>query len=140
MQTRCIEWAKARNRSGYGVFRRKGRNFLAHRAALFAYMGIQKSNLSVLHKCDNPGCVNPEHLYLGTQAQNVRDMCERGRARGGALTPLRGEAAPWSKLTAADVRAIRDWKGTQQEIAVRLGVAQQTISDIQRGRRWRGLE
>lgn len=139
MATACIEWTRCKNANGYGVLRRGGRNHLVHRVALFDFMGIKASNLHVLHKCDNPGCVNPEHLYLGTHARNMADMKTRRRAKAGPGQGS-GESNPASKLTAEQVLEIRRRTGEpQRRLAREFGVIQQTISDIQRRRLWRHI-
>jgi len=83
----CWEWTAARTNLGYGVIAlpmRGGRTF-AHRLSAVIHFGMFDRRLLVCHKCDNPPCVNPDHLYLGTHAQNTRDMVDRGRARGGNM-------------------------------------------------------
>lgn len=82
----CWEWTGQRkHRPGYhyGVLRRprKGAPFYAHRYSVMLHFGMFDRRLNVLHRCDNPPCVNPAHLYLGTQRDNVRDMLNRGRGR-----------------------------------------------------------
>ncbi len=75
----CWVWTAATvGRAGHGSFR-NGRHVLAHRYAYQAYVGSIPRGQVVRHKCDNPKCVNPDHLELGTQADNMRDMAERGR-------------------------------------------------------------
>lgn len=75
----CWEWTGSRNKKGYGVFRAIGRVELAHRASWALANGLIPSGLCVLHKCDRPSCVNPAHLFIGTQADNVADMEAKGR-------------------------------------------------------------
>lgn len=90
--------------------------------------------LCVLHKCDNPGCCNPGHLFLGTQADNVRDMEEKGRTRR-----QKGETNGQAKLTATNVREIRRRCASgkaQQVIANAFGISNQTVSDICTGHSW----
>ena len=79
----CIEWQGARNekRGGYGVRRFRGRQWRAHRAAWVEAYGEIPEGMLVLHRCDNPPCVNVEHLFLGTQADNLADMTTKGRRR-----------------------------------------------------------
>lgn len=77
--------------------------------------------MCVCHSCDMPACVRPDHLFLGTQADNLRDMARKGRR-------ARGEKLPQSKLTSDYVRAIRNASGTHAEIAIRFGVSRPTIS------------
>lgn len=86
----------------------------------------------VLHSCDNPRCINPEHLSLGTHKDNTQDMLRKNRNR-----PPRGESNGNRKLTAAEVEEIRlaDW-GTQKQIGARYGVGQDQVSRIKGGKRW----
>ncbi len=113
----CIEWTGGRNRDGYGRFWRDGRYVLAHRAI----MGDPHGEL-VLHTCDNPGCVNPAHLYVGTRQDNMDDMARR----------MRG----CHKLTEAAVRAIRASPKSNAEVARRYGVTSMNISLIRRHKTW----
>jgi hypothetical protein len=75
----CWEWTGARNWKGYGVLRVDERNQLAHRIAYQLAYGETPFDLYVLHHCDNPGCVRPDHLFLGTLADNNADMRAKGR-------------------------------------------------------------
>lgn len=95
----CREWDLGRNRGGYGQssFRRKGVG--AHRLSYAAFNGVVKQGLYVLHRCDNPPCINPKHLFLGTDLDNVRDMLKKGRDNyrkrqqtcGAGIHPMKGE-------------------------------------------------
>jgi hypothetical protein len=76
----CWEWRGAKSRFGYGRFIVGRNNRLAHRVAWAATRGEIPVGMNVCHRCDNPSCVNPDHLFLGTQRDNVRDMHEKGRA------------------------------------------------------------
>lgn len=83
----CINWGGAKTAAGYGTFRENGKPMYAHRASYADSRGVPMESLVglvVRHKCDNPSCFNPDHLDIGTQADNLRDMRERGRYR---LTP-----------------------------------------------------
>jgi hypothetical protein len=91
----------------------------------------------VLHKCDVPACVNPEHLFLGTQSDNVRDCVSKGRHRNG---PVAGEKNGNAKLTAehvAEIRAKAKNKQTRASIAKEYGVTPAHISHICLGTKWR---
>lgn len=77
----CIEWAGARNRQGYGITYKDGKGRRAHRVAWEEANGPIPEGLFVCHSCDNPPCVNSEHLFLGTPNDNVQDMLRKGRAR-----------------------------------------------------------
>lgn len=82
--TPCIEFAGYKTAKGYGMIRREGKCWRAHRWAYYQAYGPIPDGMVVRHKCDNPACVNPDHLELGTQADNMADMHQRGRAKVGS--------------------------------------------------------
>ena len=132
----CVIWTGYCNaaRGGYGI---TGRRKRAHRVAWEKAFGEIPDGLHVLHRCDNPPCVNPEHLFLGTHADNMRDMCDKGRRKGGAPT---GEKNQLSKLRAADVIEMRNLsaRGVRDATLARLyGVVQSTVYSILTNRTWR---
>lgn len=105
---RCWEWTASRFHTGYGSIRIAGKLRYAHRVAYEISFGNTQSRLDVLHKCDNPPCVNPEHLFAGTHKENMDDMVRKGRQRKpGPNTPARGEASGKCKLTDQQVDEIR---------------------------------
>lgn len=80
MESSCWMWTKAKDRNGYGRFWSGTQTIRAHRAAWTLANGpISPDNICVCHRCDNPGCVNPEHLFLGSNADNTQDMITKGR-------------------------------------------------------------
>jgi HNH endonuclease len=79
----CWEWQGVKNGDGYGQFKRDGQMVPAHRIAFELIHGEIPNGLYVLHQCDNPPCVKPSHLYLGTQFDNMRDMFQKGRDNPG---------------------------------------------------------
>jgi hypothetical protein len=92
----------------------------------------------VLHACDTPLCVRPDHLFRGTQSDNMRDMVAKGRKRGGA--PL-GEANPRSRLTAEQVRYVRSRSKSERLLLAReLNVSASCIDHVQAGRSWQSLD
>jgi hypothetical protein len=107
------------------------RPLLAHRASWLITHGPIPDGLYVLHRCDNGRCVNPAHLFLGTQRQNIHDMIAKGRDR------ITGERAHQAILTSDQVREIRRSTESARVIAKRLGVAFQTISDVRRRKNWK---
>lgn len=122
----------------YGrLIRRGGRLIKAHRESYEIHRGEVPDTLKVCHHCDTPLCVNPDHLFLGTQRQNLADMREKSRHPG--PTPLRGEAGNSAKLTEAAVREVRALKGVepQRVTATRLGVSQSAIMRIVTRRNWK---
>ena len=132
----CAEWTANRRPSGYGKFWFRGKDCSAHRVAYeLAYTPIP-DGLWVLHRCDNPPCVNPAHLFLGTHADNVRDRDTKGRQ----VTP-RGEENGQAKLTAAIVREIRAAHSLGEvsyaELSRRYGVNRATAHCAITGRTWK---
>ncbi len=143
----CWEWIGARYSSGYGVIRLdapRRAHTGAHRVSWELHHGPIPEGLCVLHSCDNGGCVNPEHLFLGTLRDNTQDMVNKGRARGGQQPGVRaGEAHPLAKLTRVQVEEIRrvcvkeDRELGYCPLARRFGVTPNQIRRIVRGERWR---
>lgn len=97
----CWEWGACRNDTNYGIFRLNGKNIFAHRLALILVNRLPDPKLAVLHKCDNPPCVNPDHLWAGTQIDNIVDMNRKLRGNQGERHGLR-------KLTNEEVLKMRE--------------------------------
>jgi hypothetical protein len=133
----CWLWEGPVNAHGYGRLSAGGKSWTAHRASYEIHKGPIHSGLWVLHTCDQPGCVNPDHLYLGTVVENVRDMMQRGRHVRWNGT-RRGTGNPKSRLTPEQVQEIRCLPpGLTRRQAGRLyGVSHATIIDIIKGRTW----
>lgn len=132
----CSLWPGHRNAQGYGVVNHHGRCMLAHRLAWELRNGPIPRRLCVLHRCDVPPCVNPDHLFLGTKRDNTQDAIEKGRHK---IPRISGEKNGAAKLSVADVRWIRAKAKLgvmQDELACQFGVAQSTISLIVSGRTW----
>jgi hypothetical protein len=133
----CWEWQGAKNRFGYGCLHYENEE-LAHRVSWLIHNGLIPKGLCVLHKCDNPCCVRPDHLFLGTQKDNMEDMVLKGRGK----TPnLKGEDCNFSKLSATQVLEIRglDGKKTQSDIAALYGVKQANVSAILLRKNWKHI-
>lgn len=121
--------------SGHGRFGVAGRDELTHRYSWTLAYGAIPAGMSVLHRCDNPPCVRPDHLFLGTRADNVRDMYAKGRERQ-ASAP--GERNGQAKLTWVSVHAIRAAAGVSSAaLASEHGVTTSLIAMIRRGVIWR---
>jgi len=137
----CWEWMGAKSDKGYGRFWVNDQMWAATRVAfILAHVEIP-GGLLVLHTCDNPGCVNPDHLYAGTHKDNHLDMVTRNRAPTPNSMP--GETNPGSKLTARGVKDIRKRYAAggilQRQLAEEYGVAQTNISFIVRGEHWKHI-
>lgn len=137
----CHEWQGLRNNHGYGRVSVLGWPVYLHRLIYQAAHGLIPDGLHVLHRCDNPSCIRPEHLFLGTHRDNMADMVTKGR--GGACPPerqARGSRQGLSKLTEADVRAIRTEYAasgtTRAELARRYDVHPRTIGRVLTGFTW----
>ena len=131
----CWNWQAGRLRAGYGRFFRNGRTELAHRVAFELVKGPIPDGLHVCHRCDNRACVNPEHMFLGTNADNMRDRNEKGRQ-----AHVVGVANGQAKLTPADVKMIRHLYSaecqTPTRLAAHFGVSRSQVSRIVHGKGW----
>ena len=132
----CWLWIGGTTKSKwtYGLIWDKGTMRRAHHVSWQLFRGSIPRGKWVLHKCDNPPCVNPEHLFIGTQFDNMQDMHAKGRA--GDCRHL-GEQHGCAKLTTAQVKAIRKSRKTQKELAQKYGVRQTNISMILSRQTWK---
>jgi len=124
----CWIWEGKTYRNGYGCYRQSKKGHLAHRVSYELNHGPIPEGMLVCHKCDNPGCVNPDHLFAGTQSDNIQDMLRKGREN-----PARGEKSGRSKLAQGDVDSIRKMaRGgrRQKDIAELFSVSPKQISVI----------
>lgn len=129
----CWLWIGCTDGTGRGTIKYEGRQVGAHRISWKLHRGLIPDGLCVLHRCDVPTCVNPEHLFLGTQAENMMDMKQKGRQ-------ARGEKQGSAKLTVSDVEAIRLDRSSQALIAWAYGISQTQVSRIKLGERWAHLQ
>lgn len=127
LDTGCWEWMGERTIKGYGRMTVGGRHKRAHRISYELYVGVIPQGLFVCHRCDRPWCVNPNHLYAGTNLTNVHDSMERGRR--------------WFKnvLTAEKVRYIRESMEVARVLAERFGVSESAVYDAKNRRTWKHL-
>lgn len=128
----CWKWTGSKNKYGYGRFWLAGAIVGAHRVSYELYVGQIPEGMCVCHRCDNPECVNPDHLFVGTHQENMRDMAAKGRN----FTPaLKGQANGMAKLTNEQIAAIRQDGRKVTAIARAYGVAHQHVSKIKLGQR-----
>jgi len=132
----CWEWTAALNEHGYGVMRPEGRRtgptIKAHRVSL-SLAGVDIDGLVIRHSCDNPPCVNPAHLSVGTKADNSADMVARGRSPRGS----RSGASKLTERQVAEIRARQAAGELHRVLAADYGVSRATITNIVTGRTWR---
>lgn len=131
----CWLWTGATDDKGYGRLSFKGRRAIAPRVAYELTHGVSPGQLQVLHRCDNPPCVNPDHLFLGTNADNIRDMCAKGRAWIQQPENKRhGSDNPSAKLSHEEAVAIREAYANKSmngvELAEVYGVGNSTIYKV----------
>lgn len=130
----CWVWLGRANDDGYGEFYHDGKVHKAHRMSWMARKGPIPPGKQVLHSCDNTFCINPDHLFVGTQIDNMRDMATKKRGR-----VSRGEANAMAILTEGQVREIRATSGDAADIAARYGVARHVIYQIRSRKTWKHI-
>ena len=127
----CWLWEEAVTRKGYGRIKHRRRDYEAHRFSWMIHRGEIPPGMCVLHKCDTRSCVNPDHLFLGTFADNHADMVRKGRGRS-----LSGTNNFRAKLTEGDVRAIRSDARPRRTLAKVYGITSSHVGYIQRRDTW----
>lgn len=125
----CWLWPGAIEANGYGRSKHQGKVWWVHRLSYTLHKGPIPDGHVVCHACDVRHCINPDHLFTGTIADNQRDMKLKGRAS-------RGERSSSAKLTEADVRQIRRAELPGWKLAEMYGVSQTTISEVRSGKVW----
>lgn len=131
----CWEWRGGKDSDGYGGVRVGNRDYRAHRYSWMINYGDIPKNFLVCHKCDNPPCINPKHLFLGTHKDNVNDMISKGRR-----IYQKGEERYNSKLTWVKVSEIRTLVKTtdlsQSKIAKLYNISEALVSGIVNNKTW----
>lgn len=136
----CWPWLAYLNNKGYGMFPWRSKRLLASRVSLSLKLKRPlEAGECALHRCDNPACVRPSHLFVGTQADNLKDMRDKGR-QGKAYNG--GSANPNCKITEEDVREIRRLHGTmpQKDIAATFGLTASMIHKIVNRKTWKSVQ
>lgn len=131
---KCWIWLGSCNQRGYGRLKVKKKLLFAHRISYEIFKGDIPEHIHVCHTCDNPGCINPKHLFLGTAQDNHDDMVKKERRKSD-----QGEANPGSKLKNIDVINIRYLlknRGFVREIALKYDISTNAIYNIKNGKTW----
>lgn len=153
MDSPCWIWSSCKDMNGYGRFNINRTTISAHRASWILHNGPIPHGLFICHRCDNPSCVNPSHLFLGTHADNMRDMQSKGRGvhprgdkNGSRMHPQtrpRGDRHSQAKLTAAQVIEIRAAYAAggvrQRDLALRFCVSGPQINLIINRKKWKHI-
>jgi hypothetical protein len=126
----CWLWIGAITPFGYGKIYYDGRYKYSHRLSYEMSIGEIDSDNVVCHKCDNPSCVNPDHLFQGTPKQNTKDMIQKNRHAHGEKI---------SKLSESEVIDIYNSNSTHESLGLMYGVNRATITKIKNGQRWKHL-
>lgn len=131
----CWEWIGGLDAYGYGRFGiSNGKGIGAHRYSYALHNGPFQKSLFVCHKCDNPKCVNPDHLFLGSHQDNMDDMAGKGRQRS-----PKGEESPACKITEETAKKILESKLSYSETAKKYGVSKSSVAAIKNKRIWKHL-
>lgn len=128
----CWVWKVVQKANGYGYFYYAGLVSRAHRFSYEYFVGSIPDGLVVCHRCDNRACVNPNHLFVGTQQDNINDMKAKGRGR----SPV-GVKNGSAKLNDEIVRKIRASTKSGREIAKEFGIAESGVSNIRKMKIWK---
>lgn len=134
--TGCFLWGGWINDDGYGRIIDDGKRYFAHRLLYELRFGKIPEGMVVMHKCDNPACVNPAHLKVSTQAENVLDMYAKGR---NGHKKFSGENSPNSKITEQLATYIRNCKKSVTELVKELSISKTQIYRIRRNESWKSV-
>lgn len=135
----CWLWTAAHNGSGYGLISNgppRTSVWYAHRASWLLHKGEDPGGLWVLHRCDNPYCVNPDHLFLGDPSDNTQDCIKKGRSK---IYTWYGSRSGMSKLTESAVNIIRKSNKTNSSLAREYGVSTVTVTLAKNVKTWRHI-
>ena len=128
----CWLWDGCCSKGGYGRIKLEGEARDTHRVSYEIHIGPIPGGTHVLHYCDTPACVRPDHLFLGTHRDNMKDKCSKMRHSF-------GERHPTSKIDKAAVRAIKASPMTQRAIAAKYGISQSQVHRIKTGKNWKHI-
>ena len=126
--TDCIEWPKSKTTAGYGQLKRDGKKIMAHRFVWEKAYGPIPKGMCICHRCDNPPCVNLEHLFLGTHGDNIRDCYAKKRRRLASKPKVSEQTAVRLKMLYGVVPV--------RQLAIALGVSSSYVKNIMTGKRF----
>jgi len=132
---RCWNWNGSKSPFGHGYIRlpgRKGKLVMVHRIIFELYRGEIPKGMSVLHRCDNPACVNPEHLWIGTKSENTYDMIVKGRYKGG-----HGRALNHAQVL--EIRRLHSNGFSVSQLSKMFSICKRQIWKIHTGRSWKSI-
>jgi len=140
----CWNWT-ASKRKGYGAFKYKGKIVGAHRFSYELHKGVIPEDMVVCHKCDNPKCVNPDHLFLGTQSDNMKDAYKKGRLKVPEGVKFKNNHIPKSRsvdiATVVKIKNMLNKGGIKPaKIAEKLSVSRFLVYDIRRGQAYKSID
>lgn len=140
----CWNWNAYIDKDGYGRFRIGNKQVRSNRASYLIYKGAIGENLVIRHKCDNPSCVNPDHLEIGTNFDNVMDMvCRNRQAKGEKIyknrRSFKGQCSPKAKITEKQALSILSDERSHLTIAMEHGLTRAAVSNLKRGITWAHL-
>jgi len=131
----CWLWTAGKDKDGYGLIKFNGRQHRAHRVVLLLDGCDIPSGMLVCHTCDNPSCVNPDHLWIGTNDDNMADMHKKSRH-----VSRPGEKHHNAKITEEDVQKIRSCKTARTtDLAKKFGISESHTSGIRHGNKWKHI-
>ena len=131
----CWLWLGLCNRRGYGVIGYQRKRSLAHRMMLSFYQPNSDANLYACHRCDVTSCINPDHLFWGTQGQNLQDAVSKGRMKG--YPRAAGAQHGMARLTEAQVSAIRASDASSKDLGNQYSISPAHVWRIRTGKIWR---
>lgn len=129
LENGCWQWRAHTDKDGYGVLPGDRKNTRAHRLSYELHKGQISDGFVICHHCDNPGCVNPDHLFVGTSKDNAQDALQKGRA-------YVGEKNGRSKLTKENIKEILSSELNGVQLAKKFGVTKSTINRVKRREAW----
>lgn len=135
----CVEWPFCRTHSGYGHLRRNGVDLVVSREAYRLTYGSLPEGFEACHKCDNPPCFRPDHLFAGTPSDNMTDCSAKGRLNNGSK---HGDEHPCATVTGSQVLEMRELfasGASVQDLSVRFGIGRSGVRHIVHGRSWKHL-